>query len=231
MAPMRTAVAVIILATTSAATFVQPRPTSSAAYLPARPSIGARRRCGPPSLFLPPKERLSSEEVQALAGVWRADLDLDDGAQTLSLHLDAQGGVHPAERSLPFNICNGEHGWSSARWECRAVRESSTVHLKLQLGVLYLEGTGERDGLRCKTLKGSVCEGGDDPCYVGSFELSLVLPTSNDVAVLQERHQARVDARPAPPLAFKLESFVGRWRMLVSLDGDSFRELLALSRE
>ena len=45
---------------------------------PARPSIGARRRCGPPSLFLPPKERLSSEEVQALAGVWRADLDLDD---------------------------------------------------------------------------------------------------------------------------------------------------------
>jgi len=94
---------------------------------------------------------------------------------------------------------------------------------------LYLEGTGERSGLRCMSLKGSVLEGRDDPCCVGAFDMTLVLPTSQDVAALEERHQARVDARPAPPLSFRLDGFVGRWRLLLSLDDEDSPAIFAIS--
>lgn len=162
---------------------------------------------------------LETEELEALAGVWSTTLDLDDGARRVSLHLDKNGHVNTADASLPFNICHGETS-TSATWTASAVPESDKFKIKLQLGVLYLEGKGKRKGLRCSTMRGSVLEGGSEPCCVGGFEMRMSLPTTSDVTKLQERHQARIDARPAPPLSFARSSFVGRWRLLLAIDDD-----------
>lgn len=239
----------------------------SAGFLPQRTPARAVVNALIPSGSVEP---LETEELEALAGIWRTNLKLDDGDTSLSLHLDAKTGqVYTADDSaLPFNICHGK-GSSTANWGVTAVPESPQISLSLQLGILYLEGTGERSGLRCMSLKGSVLEGRDDPCCVGAFDMTLVLPTSQDVAALEERHQARVDARvclrhsrapplssthlslsatpahpptplfhapearhplpdrcsrvpqqPAPPLSFRLDGFVGRWRLLLSLDDE-----------
>jgi len=169
--------------------------------------------------FTPQKEPLAAEEVAALSGIWRTSLCLDDGDHDFSLHLKESGAVQTSDQSsLPFNICQGTT-WKSARWSVSAVPElDSAVSIRLQLGILYLEGKGERKGLRCVSLKGSVLEGRDDPCCVGSFELSLALPTNDDVSALMLRHLARREARPAPPLSFKLASFIGRWGLMITLD-------------
>ena len=183
--------------------------------------------------FMPPTEPLSTEEVEALAGVWRTSMKLDSGDWALSLHLDAGGQVHTTDdASLPFNICHGTT-WNSATWRVSAVPESTTVKLKLQLGMLYFEGEGERTGLRCMSIKGSVLEGRDDPCCVGSFDMNLALPTISDVAPLEAAHKARVEARPAPPVSYKRLGFVGTWRLMLSLDDQqpmSFTVALAPNR-
>ena len=169
------------------------------------------RRSSAPTLYAA-REPLATEELQALAGIWATTLDLDDGRLDLNLHLDASGAVHATnEQELPFNICRGEHGWSSARWSCSAVPESANLVLTLQLGVLHFRGKGTRQGLVCSSLAGHVMEGSDDPCCVGSFEMALALPFAQDVAALEERHRLRVDARPPPPLSFRLDGFIGQW--------------------
>ena len=77
-----------------------------------------------PCAFMPRKEPLATEEVEALAGVWRCNLDLDDGNQHLSLHLHPSGEVlTTGDTALPFNICHGRAG-STASWSVSAVPES-----------------------------------------------------------------------------------------------------------
>jgi len=179
-------------------------------------------RLGKPMAFRPQKLPLESEEVEALAGIWRAELDLDDGAKSISLFLDANGKVRAADESvLPdANICQGTT-WSD-QWRVTAVPEGDTVSLKLSLGVLYLEGKGTRQGLRCSSVAGSVLEGKEDPCCVGSFRMGLVMPSGgwdrSVIKSLEDRHEARVLRRPAPPIAFSRSGFAGRWRMLLSMD-------------
>ena len=110
--------------------------------------------------------------------------------------------MQASDEGLPFNICHGTT-WTDS-WRVTAVPESDIISVKLMLGVLQLEGKGTRKGLRCSTISGSVLEGRHDPCCVGSFRLGLVLPSSDSSSLksLQDRHQARLNARKAPPLTF-----------------------------
>ena len=175
--------------------------------------------------------KLAEEEYKALAGVWRANLELDDGDMTVSLHLAAPpslsgggiapggGRVYPMESALPFNICQGADGSSSARWAAEH-REEDELCLSLQLGNLYLEGRGERRGLRCSDFSGTVFEGGEDPCVIGRFGLRLSLPLTTDMSALEERYRERVASRRPPPISYPRASFVDRWRLLLSLDDD-----------
>ena len=95
------------------------------------------RHC-PPKLFGENGQpQLAEEEYRALAGVWRADLELDDGDMAIPLHLAAPpssqwgpdgsirtspdgaapaGRVYPMDDTLPFNILQGSHGRSTAWW-------------------------------------------------------------------------------------------------------------------
>ena len=187
-------------------------------------------RHGPPCLV-----HLASEEFQALAGVYRADLSLDEGDMALSLHLAApeslhldcehHGKVYPMESNLPFNIIQS-NGWSSAQWSaCRAVQAGEegddNLDLNLQLGNLYLEGRGQRGGdFRCPAFAGTVFEGGEDPCVVGRFSMQLSLPIQSDVTPLEEAYRARIASQPAPPLTYERSEFVGQWRLLLSTDED-----------
>ena len=168
----------------------------------------------------PSMRALDIEEVAALAGVWRADLDLDTGVQQSNLHLDAAGRVHTTD-DAQFNICRGTT-WTSARWSASLASSEAegVVAFTLQLGILCLEGRGVRNGLRCTTLSGSCLEGGDEPCCVGTFTLTLALPTTTDVSDLEKQHQARLMKRPAPPPTFRRSGFVGRWRLLLSMDSN-----------
>jgi len=176
-----------------------------------------------PQRALPPvalsNQPLESEEIEALAGIWQADLTLDDGDMQVSLHLDAKGHVHTST-VLPFNICLESERMD--RWDVSAPPEGNEIRFKLQLGVLSLEGKGTREGLRCSQLSGSVLEGRDDPCCVGHFRMGMVLPTTPDVSALEARHQARLNSRPAPPLSFERSSFAGRWRLLIKMDPDQY---------
>ena len=180
--------------------------------------------------------KLAEEEYMALVGVWRAELELDDGDAELSLHLAAPpslqpgsvapggGKVFPMDDNLPFNIVQGKDGWSSARWSAKCVGEEGGTELSLsmQLGNLYLEGRGERTGLRCSTFQGTVLEGGSDPCVVGRFSMRLSLPIKSDTTELEERYRARLASRKAPPISFQRVGFIGQWRLLLSVDDDAF---------
>lgn len=176
---------------------------------------GDPRRVSSILALIPSKKPLEVEELEALAGFYQANLCLDDGDRDLSLHLHPSGIVHTTDDAA-FSTYT-----ASTQWDCFAVPESSEISLRLQLGNLYLEGKGEREGLRCVVFKGNVLEGRDSPCCVGSFSMSLVLPTIADVGALEERHRARIESRPAPPMSFARDGFVGQWRLMLSVDSDS----------
>ena len=134
---------------------------------------------------------VGDEEYKALAGVWRADLQLDQGSAEFSLHLTAVGKVYPMGDQLS-SIC---HNWKSAQWHLeRAYSDyEDPLCLFLKLGNLQLEGRGERgDSLRCKKFSGVVHEGDDSDCIVvGSFSMQLSLPICADAAALEERYRRR----------------------------------------
>ena len=200
----------------------------------AQPHVAAPTsgRSGPVSLFGDAQPQLALEEYTALAGIWRAELELDDGDVSTSLHLAAPrraqdgGNVYPMEEELPFNICQGSSdGWTRARWFCeRKVRAGAEgdnkLSMSLQLGNLYLEGRGERSGLRCTSFVGTAFEGGEDPCVVGRFMMRLALPIASNVTSLEQRYRRRIATRPPPPLTFARPGFVGGWRLLLSVDDD-----------
>ena len=147
----------------------------------------------PPELFGGDgKPQLAEEEYMALAGIWRADLELDDGDDMISMHLavpkfqigtevpDGAFGKVYLMNDTPLrpwsNIC--DKGSSAARWSAyRLVRAGAEgdheMQLQLQLGNLYLEGRGVRDGFRCSSFEGTVLEGGEDPYVVGRFSMRL----------------------------------------------------------
>jgi hypothetical protein len=202
------ALLVVVLQT---ATAIMPSPARTLSHRFPRPTANCRSLAA--RALIPSKQPLDEEELEALAGVWHTELALDDGGRQVSLFLDALGRVQATEERY------GE-GPGSSGWEALAVPGSTVVSLSLQLGVLFLEGTGERKpgGLRCASFRGSVLEGRDDPCVVGKFVMTFTMPTTEDTAALEQRHRSRVEARPAPPLSFKLAGFVGRWRMLLSMD-------------
>mmetsp|Transcript_21598 Transcript_21598/g.63867 ORF Transcript_21598/g.63867 Transcript_21598/m.63867 type:complete len:178 (+) Transcript_21598:23-556(+) len=101
------------------------------------------------------EQPLGEEELQALAGVWRASLDLDDGQRDLTCHLDVSGRLTSSESDLPV--------WN-ANWQAAAVGEGGPVKLRMRLGNLQLSGKGERAGvLRCALVTGHVLEGDDEP--------------------------------------------------------------------
>ena len=164
---------------------------------------------------------LDKEEVEALAGIWRTTLNIDSGERMVSLHLLSNGRVDTTAEDATnlgdLNICRGAT-WSSARWS--ATTDVQGVRIQLQLGLLHLEGSGARNGLRCSEFKGSVLEGAEEPDCVGGFHMALAMPTVTDVAALERSHQARVEKRPAPPVSFPLSGFVGRWRLLLAMDSD-----------
>ena len=99
-------------------------------------------------------EDLGPEERAALGGVWLVDLDLDDGAQSLSCHLDGETGIATAS-SLPESLSQKKPRWTATVLEDR-------VSLRLEIGPWQLRGAGERDGLRCAAFSGSVTEGDED---------------------------------------------------------------------
>ena len=84
------------------------------------------------------------------------DLDLDDGAQSLSCHLDGETGIATAS-SLPESLSQKKPRWTATVLEDR-------VSLRLEIGPWQLRGAGERDadGLRCAAFSGSVTEGDED---------------------------------------------------------------------
>ena len=176
----------------------------------------------------------------ALAGIWRADLELDDGDDMISMHLAVpkfQVGTEVPDEAFgkvylmndtplrPWsNICDS--GSSAAWWSAyRLVRAGAEgdqeMQLQLQLGNLYLEGRGKRDGFRCSSFEGTVLEGGEDPYVVGRFSMHLSLPIVSEIDALQKRYQQRIASRPAPPIIYSRSSYVDTWRLLLSLDDDS----------
>ena len=197
-------------------------------------------RHGPPLLFGDSQPQLAIEEYKALAGVWRAELELDGGATHLSLHLaDPQlqqmafaptssapvternaepystgwrtytdcdlpsgGDVYLDEVSLPASLPR-ELGWTSARWsvsrDVHAGAEGDDVlSISVQLGNIYLEGRGQRGGLRCRTFVGKVFEGHDYPRLIGRFSLRLSLPIKTETFALEKQYQRRIASSPSP---------------------------------
>ena len=207
------------------------------------------RHCAPQLFGEGGQPQLAEEEYRALAGVWRADLELDDGDMQIPLHLAAPpssqwgpdgsirsapngaapaGRVYPMDDKLPWNVLSGGSSgrstawWSASRDVPAGAEGDDALRLSMQLGNLYLEGRGQRgDDFRCTSFAGTALEGGDDPCVVGRFNLQMSLPFNADIDTLGERYQQRIAARPTPPLTYRRSSFVDRWRLLLSMDDDS----------
>ena len=178
------------------------------------------RRCTPIHAVLAREEPLEKEELQALSGVWSTALDLDDGSHNVTCHLDATGKVFTTGAALG----------QGARWSARAAEGSDRFRLKLQLGKWLLTGIGERTGLRCVTISGSVLEGYEDPDCCGRFTMALSMPATadDDLPALEQRHRRRLDARPAPPIRYSVPGIAGRWRLLVSLSGSSMPSIFTV---
>ena len=157
-------------------------------------------------------EDLGPEERAALGGVWLVDLDLDDGAQSLSCHLDGETGIATAS-SLPESLSQKKPRWTATVLEDR-------VSLRLEIGPWQLRGAGERDGLRCAAFSGSVTEGDEDAVCVGRFDMKLSMPSvaADELPALAEKAAARIAARPAPPPRFRRAELEGRWRLLVAFE-------------
>lgn len=194
----------------------------------ARPGLHAA--CASPRLpahaaqmVLPEKLPFEEEELQALAGVWRVSMDLDEGLKELSCQLTASGRVRTTDESIEAHHGGGDGG----RWWAESTKSATrawgtSIYLTIRLGDWTLLATGERSGLRCCKLVGHVLEGQDDPCCVGTFAMALALPEVSDgptLDALDARFKQRLDARPAPPARFSRDAFAGRWRMLIDLDG------------
>ena len=158
-------------------------------------------------------EPCDEHEVKALSGLWSASLNLDDGIKQFTLALDSSGSLTTTEASL-------SRGGAWERWEARA--DDEAVRFNLRLGPWLLDGVGHRPaggGLRCACVSGVVLEGSEDPCHVGSFEMTLSLPAADaELPALEARHRARLDAQPAPPPRFAQRQFCGSWRLLVAMD-------------
>ncbi|KAL1496321.1 hypothetical protein AB1Y20_016278 [Prymnesium parvum] len=193
-------------------------PCAAAAWLYAAPPVAPRPACSrchasARRCRIVSQQPLDSEELQALAGMWRCSLDLDDGYRQLTCHLDVSGKLTSSDEDLP--------AWN-ANWEAsKASDEGGQLAVWLRLGALQLQGSGERTGgLRCSLFTGTVLEGDEEPVCVGSFEMELALPAVDQAALpaLEARHTARLNAKPAPPPRFVRASFIGMWRLLLSLD-------------
>ena len=176
---------------------------------------------------------LAVEEYEALAGVWRTQLELEDGEEsTVSLHLAAPqalscgamgsygGNVYPMDNPLPLSSCS-MMSVSDAKWSADE-DEKGRLCINMKLGNLQLEGRGERTGLRCSAFVGTVFEGtDDDACVVGRFNMKLSLPIKSDTTDLEERLAARLANRKPPPLTYARSGFVGSWRLLLTLDDEA----------
>ena len=108
--------------------------------------------------------------------------------------------------------------WAASRLVRAGEAGDDKLILSLQLGDLYLEGQGQRGGLRCRTFVGKVVESGDEPCEVGRFAMQLALPIKTDTTALETRYRERIASRPPPPLDYPRSGFAGRWRLLLSVD-------------
>lgn len=51
--------------------------------------------------------------------------------------------------------------------------------------------------------------------------MQLALPIHSDLAPLEERYQQRIASQPPPPITFARAGFVGRWRLLLSVDDEA----------
>ena len=158
---------------------------------------------------------VAAEEFKALAGVWRADLKLDEQQTSLSLHLATprgntdfphSGAVHFVDYHLP-SAHEDADGWFCAWWSANRPYHAGTpgdgtLCLSLQLGNLFLEGVGSRQGdFRCDSFIGRVMckfEGSDDLCQVGRFSMQLSLPSKADTTLLEKRYLNRIKSNPSP---------------------------------
>ena len=152
-------------------------------------------------------------EQRALSGIWDTSLELDDGPQRVTCHL--------AERGALTTTASLARGPAWERWEASVERESGSVRMDLRLGPWTMSGKGVRtDGLRCRSVTGSVLEGGDDPVCVGSFSMVMQMPAADEaeLSTLERSHLAKVEARPAPPPRFARGVFRGNWRLLIAFE-------------
>jgi len=185
------------------------------------PRTRAPRGCIAMVLGATPQE---DEELQALAGVWRLTLDLDDGLREISAQLTADGRVHTTDQALENHPGHG----GGARWWVEAVANRSapagtlqSFEMSIRIADWTLLATGKREGLRCREMSGSVLEGQEDSCCIGSLAMSLALPAVDDgaaLAALEQKLRARLEARPAPPARFAREAFSGGWRMMYAMN-------------
>jgi hypothetical protein len=203
-----------------------------------------------PALFGDVSPQLAQEEYLALAGIWRAEFELEDGEMAVTLCLappsphpldrsfPSEGKVHTVEENLPSEdfypsmlfgsaLCALQHGVAcgSAHWSAnRLVRAGSpgddALCVSLRLGTMFLEGRGERRGLRCRTFVGRVFDEGSYPYghSLGRFTLRLSLPIKMDALDLERRYQHRVASRGPPPLVYTAPSFVGCWRLVLAIE-------------
>ena len=175
----------------------------------------------PPALFGETQPLLAIEEYKALSGVWRTDLELDIGHVSASVHLadpqsqqiydnapqqsqaDAdfpQGGrAYFMDERLPYRIWRRVRSstpawWSVSRSVHAGAEDDDILGISVLLGNLYLEGRGQRGGLRCRTFVGKVFEGGSDeqPRRVGRFSMRLSLPINADSNALAQRYHDRI---------------------------------------
>ena len=169
-----------------------------------------------------PSHLLTIEEYKALAGIWRAELELDDGDSSTTLHLavplsSAEFGGKVQSTTVP----SGPHDTWFVEHSIRAGDSEDSLCLSLQLGALLLEGRGERHGLRCCSFVGTVLEGyTHDPCMVGRFSMQLSLPIASDLAALEQQHELRLDSRQPLPLTYPRSGFIGQWRLDLAVDED-----------
>ncbi len=175
-----------------------------------------------PLLFGEGQPKLAQEEIKALAGLWRVELDFEDRYDAdMSLYLEPSGRVIPFDDELPYNL--GENAqawawWSADRAVIAGADGDDELSLSLQLGHLKLEGRGARVDFRCSEFAGEVLYEGTDDDPVGSFRMRLALPTKTNVTSLEERYRERIAARPPPLPALAFADFVGRWLMGLSED-------------
>ena len=158
---------------------------------------------------------LEQEQVYALTGVWKATIHLDDSDQTLQFDIHLMNQHRLVTR-------NGYKHKETHSWDASLTKEDQMT-LKLHIDdwtLIGKEAKLEANALRCNRITGTVLEGLRDPCCVGRFELCLALPSicEEDLPALQRQREARADARPAPPLLFARDSFLGTWQFFLALE-------------